>query len=103
MPPWRRSPRSTVPSRSSTSQPVRTGASARVQAVVDGATGLRGAVDRVADAGTRIEEGLAAVEDRVDRAQANVDLVMWITTVVLLLLVAYVALLNWLLLRGYRR
>jgi hypothetical protein len=82
---------------------LRTGATARVQAVVDGATGLRGAVDRVADAGTRIEEGLSAVEDRVDRAQANVDLVMWITTVVLLLLVGYVALLNWLLLRGYRR
>jgi hypothetical protein len=82
---------------------LRTGASARVQAVVDGATGLRGAVDRVADAGTRIEEGLAAVEDRVDRAQGTVDMVMWLTTAVLLLLVAYVALLNWLLLRGYRR
>jgi hypothetical protein len=57
----------------------------------------------VADAGTRIEEGLAAVEDRVDRAQGTVDMVMWLTTAVLLLLVAYVALPNWLLLRGYRR
>ena len=82
---------------------LRTGATAQVRAVVAGATGLRGAVDRVADAGTRIEAGLAEVEDRLDRAQGTVETVMWITTAVLLLLVGYVALLNWLLLRGYHR
>jgi hypothetical protein len=82
---------------------LRSGAASRVGDVVAGATALRGAVDRVAEVGTRIEEGLAAVEDRLDRAHGTIDTVMWLTTVVLLLLVGYVALLNVLLIRGYRR
>lgn len=82
---------------------LRTGATARVGAVIDGATALRGAVDRVAEVGTRIEDGLAAVEDRLDRAHDTIDTIMWLTTATLVLLVGYVALLNVLLIRGYRR
>jgi hypothetical protein len=82
---------------------LRTGATSRVGDVISGATALRGAVDRVAEVGTRIEEGLAAVEDRLDRAHGTIDTIMWLTTALLLLLVGYVALLNVLLIRGYRR
>lgn len=82
---------------------LRTGATSRVGDVVAGATALRGAVDRVAEVGTRIEEGLAAVEDRLDRAHGTIDTIMWLTTALLLVLVGYVAVLNVLLIRGYRR
>ena len=82
---------------------LRTGATARVASVLAGATALRGAVDRVAEVGTRIEDGLAAVEDRLDRAHATIDTIMWLTTAVLLILVGYIAVLNVLLIRGYRR
>ena len=82
---------------------LRTGATARVGDILSGATALRGAVDRVTEVGTRIEEGLAAVEDRLDRAHDTIDTLMWLTTALLLLLVGYVALLNVLLIRGYRR
>ncbi len=82
---------------------LRSGVASRVGDVIDGATALRGAVDRVADVGTRIEEGLAAVEDRLDRAHGTIDTIMWLTTAVLLLLVGYLALLNVLLIRGYRK
>jgi hypothetical protein len=82
---------------------LRSGATARVGDVVAGATALRGAVDRVTEVGTRIEEGLAAVEDRLDRAHGTIDTILWLTTALLLLLVAYVAVLNVLLIRGYRR
>jgi hypothetical protein len=82
---------------------LRTGATARVGDVIAGASALRGAVDRVAEVGNRIQEGLAEVEDRVDRAKSTIDMVMWLTTALLLLLVGYVAVLNILLIRGYRR
>ena len=81
----------------------RTGVTTRVSNVIEGATALRGAVDRVSEVGTRIETGLAAVEDRIDRAQATIETVMWLTTAVLIVLVGYVALLNVLIIRGYRR
>jgi hypothetical protein len=82
---------------------MRSGVTTRISDVVSGATALRGAVDRVADVGERLETRLAEVEDRIDRAQSSVDTVLWLTTVVLLLLVGYVGLLNVLLIRGYRR
>ena len=82
---------------------LRQGVATRVANVKAAATALRGAVDRVTDVGTRIEAGLTAVEDRIDRAQGTIDTVMWLTTAVLLLLVGYVALLNVLLLRLTRR
>ena len=82
---------------------LRQGVAARVANVKAAATALRGAVDRVTDVGTRIETGLTAVEDRIDRAQGTIDTVMWATTIVLLLLVGYVALLNVLVLRLTRR
>ena len=44
-----------------------------------------------------------AVQERIDRARSNVETLMWLTTAALLLLVAYIALLNYLLIRGYGR
>ena len=66
-------------------------------------TAIRGAVSRVAEAGTNVEARLAAVQDRIDVARGNVESVMWMTTIALLLFVAYIALLNFLLVRGYGR
>ena len=105
-PPWRRSPRSIArcpsstcptarprswprsisasPTSTPTSRPSGPASTTRVSNVVEGATALRGAVDRVSEVGTRIETGLAAVEDRIDRAQATIETVMWLTTAVLL-------------------
>lgn len=74
-----------------------------VQDVTDVVTAIRGAVSRVAEAGTNVEARLAAVQDRIDVARGNVESVMWITTIALLLFVAYIALLNYLLVRGYGR
>ena len=74
-----------------------------VQDVTDVVTAIRGAVSRVAEAGTSVETRLAAVQDRIDVARANVESVMWITTIALLVFVAYIALLNYLLVRGYDR
>ncbi|HYH92485.1 MAG TPA: hypothetical protein VD763_04935 [Candidatus Saccharimonadales bacterium] len=78
-------------------------ARANVQGVVDGATALRGAVARVSEVGVRLGVGLAAVQDRIDRARDNVSLVLLLTTGGLLFLVGYVALLNGLLVRTGRR
>jgi hypothetical protein len=78
---------------------LRAGAATTVQGVVDGATALRGVVGGVADVAGRLETGLAAVQDRVDRARSTIETVMWLTTAILLLLVAYIALLNVLIIR----
>ncbi len=82
---------------------LRAGATTTLQGVVDGVTALRGVVSRVSEVATRLETGLAAVQDRIDRARVTVENVMWLTTAALLLLVAYIALLNVLLIRRPRR
>jgi hypothetical protein len=81
---------------------LRTGATRRVQDVVDAATTLRGAVGRVSEVGVRIETALDAIGDRIDRARATVGMLLWVTTGVLLLLVGYIALLNILIIRRPR-
>ena len=77
--------------------------STTVQAIADGATGLRGVVNGVAEVADRLETGLGAVQERIDRARSTIDSVMWLTTAVLLLLVAYVAFLNVIIIRQARR
>ena len=74
-----------------------------VQDVRDVVTAIRGAVVRVGEAGNGVEARLTAVQDRIDLARSNIESVMWITTAALLLFVAYIALLNYLLVRGYGR
>jgi hypothetical protein len=81
---------------------LRTGATRRVQDVVDAATTLRGAVGRVSEVGVRLDTGLDAIGDRIDRARATIGTLMWLTTAGLLLLVGYVALLNVLIIRRPR-
>ena len=82
---------------------LRTGATGRVQAVVDGATGS--ARRRGPGGGRRDAHRGRAGRGRGSggRAQGTMDMVMWITTVVLLLLVGYVAAPQLAPLRGYRR
>jgi hypothetical protein len=82
---------------------LRSSVSTTVQAIAEGATGLRGVVNRVAEVADRLETGLGAVQERIDRARSTIDNVMWLTTAVLLLLVAYVALLNVIIIRQARR
>ena len=60
-------------------------------------------VNGVAEVADRLETSLGAVQDRIDRARSTIDNVMWLTTAVLLLLVAYVAVLNVIIIRQARR
>lgn len=62
--------------------------------VIEGATNLRGTIGEVADLGGRIQTRLDQAQDRLVLANSRVDGYLWIVTVVLLLLVAYVAILN---------
>ena len=69
-------------------------ASVAVERVVEGATNLRGAIDGVADLGGRIQTRLDEAQIRLDQANARLDGYLWILTMILLLLVAYIAILN---------
>ena len=62
--------------------------------VVEGATNLRGAIDQVSDLGDRIQTRLDEAQGRLDQANARLDGFLWILTIILLLLVAYIAILN---------
>ncbi len=65
-----------------------------VERIVEGATNLRGAIDGVADLGGRIQTRLDEAQVRLDQANARLDGYLWILTIILLLLVAYIATLN---------
>lgn len=69
-------------------------ASAVIDRVVQGATTLRGTIDDIAGLGERVQTRLAEAQQRLDQANARVDGILWLVTVILLLLVAYVAVLN---------
>lgn len=62
--------------------------------VVEGATNLRGAIGEVADLGDRIQTRLDQAQERLDQANGRLDGFLWIITIVLLLLVGYIAVLN---------
>ena len=62
--------------------------------VVEGATNLRGTIGEVADLGGRIQTRLDQAQERLDQANSRLDGFLWIITIVLLLLVGYVAVLN---------
>lgn len=65
-----------------------------VERIVEGATNLRGAIDGVADLGDRIQTRLDEAQERLDQANARLDGYLRIVTIVLLLLVAYIVILN---------
>jgi hypothetical protein len=69
-------------------------ASVAVERVVEGATNLRGAIDQVADLGDRIQTRLDEAQQRLDQANSRLDGFLWILTLILLLLVGYIAILN---------
>lgn len=62
--------------------------------VVEGATNLRATIGEVADLGGRIQTRLDQAQERLVVANSRVDGYLWIVTVVLLVLVAYIAILN---------
>ncbi len=69
-------------------------AQAAVERVVEGATNLQGAIGQVADLGERIQTRLDQAQERLDQANARLDGFLWILTIILLLLVGYIAVLN---------
>ena len=69
-------------------------ASVAVERVVEGATNLRGTIDQVADLGDRIQTRLDEAQQRLDQANSRLDGFLWILTLILLLLVGYIAILN---------
>lgn len=69
-------------------------ASAARERIIEGATNLRGAIDQVAALGDRIQTRLDEAQQRLDQANARLDGFLWILTIVLLLLIVYIAILN---------
>lgn len=65
-----------------------------VDRVVEGATNLRGSIDQVADLGGRIQTRLDQAQDRLVLANSRLDGYLWIMTIILLVLVGYIAILN---------
>jgi hypothetical protein len=82
---------------------LRTEAGATRARAVAAATAVRGVVDGIRGVTERIDTGIAEVRLRVDRANDNIDNVLWLVTIVLLIVVGYAAFLNGLIIFLARR